>query len=199
MLRALLLIATAAGLVSCSSSDQGEASVEPERTGANKMDISSGNNPFAFKKEDVNRGADGVVSGKRSMYDKKAESAYAAANSKTPSYLKKSYQKTAWRGGKNYSTGSFATSSYGESDKSSRFAGQSSRESTRVSRSSGVDYSTGSYRTGSANEAGRSIVKETNAYTERQTADGWGRSAPILSETEYRKMSMGQAKSLLGR
>lgn len=162
--------------------------------------MTDGNNPFVFKKEDVESGENGVVTtGKRSRYDKKMSSAYAQANSGQASYLQKDYQKKAWSGNKNYSTGSFKAGSYRDSSKQSRFGGKSSSEANQVARASGQNFSTGSYRTGAANENSLTVPTGTNAYAESRASDGWGRSPVIISEQEHRRLSMGQARSLLGR
>ena len=163
------------------------------------MSLSEGNNPFAFKKEDVSSENGVVTSGKRSQFDKRLKSAYAESNSSVPSYLQKSYQKQAWAGGKDYSTGSYKTEGYGQSDKKSWFSGKSSNEANRTARASGQTYDTGAFRTGSANEAGRTVASGTNAYVERQASDGWGRSPTILNESEHRRLTLREAKSLMGR
>lgn len=189
------------GLVSCSSSETSEASAEPEQSGAkNWGEMTDSNNPFVFKKDDVESGEDGVVtSGKRSQFDKRTKSAYAEANSSVPSYLEKDYQKKAWSGGKDYSTGSYKTKGFNDSGKKSWFAGKSSDEASKVSRASGQNYATGSFQTGAANETGRSVASGSSSYVESRAADGWGRSPSILTPQDQRKLTMGQAKSLLGR
>ncbi|YCM44878.1 hypothetical protein V2O64_02450 [Verrucomicrobiaceae bacterium 227] len=162
--------------------------------------MTDNNNPFSFKKEDVESSSDGVVtSGKMSQFNERTKSAYAESNSKVPSYLQKDYQKKAWAGGKDYSTGSYKTEGFGESEKKSWFAGKSSNEASKVSRASGQNYATGSFQTGSANETGRSVTTGRNAYAHNRAADGWGRSPDILTPQDQRKLTMGQAKSLLGR
>jgi hypothetical protein len=198
MQRFFLLLIAAAGLVSCSSSSS-TAETDLEPTGGGEVNIKK-NNPFAFKNEDVERGdSDSITGGKRSQYDARKQSAYAKANGTLPAYLQKSYQKKAWAGGKDYSTGSYQTGSYGDAGKKSRFGGRKSNESNQIANASGQNFSTGSYRTGSANESGRGIQKKSSAYTESRNKNGWGRTPTILSEGEYRSISMGQAKSLLGR
>ncbi|MGD1978427.1 MAG: hypothetical protein PVJ98_03475, partial [Akkermansiaceae bacterium] len=62
----------------------------------------------------------------------------------------------------------------------------------------GRDFSTGSYRTGSANEQGKVRPTGSSAYVDEQVSDGW-RKIQILENKQYRKLTMGQAKSLLGR
>lgn len=196
-----LLSIVATGLVSCSSSSS-ESGLEPGPEGASvtEIDKKGKNNPFAFKNEDVQKGDNGeITGGKRSMYDAKAESAYAKANGDSPNYLQKSYQKKAWAGGKDYSTGSYRTGSYGQSGKKSWFGGRKSSEGNQIARASGKDFSTGSYGTGSANEAGRSVGTGSSAYVNSRNSDGWGRVPTIIDESEHRSLSMGQAKSLLGR
>ena len=203
MLRYFLLLIASAGLVSCASSSSsdsdaiagGGAPVKSETT------IGKDSNPFAFKQTDIQQGDDGsITGGKRSQYESKVESAYAKANSSVPAYLQRSYQKTAWSGKKNYSAGSYETSESKNTGKRSWFGGRKSNEANQVARASGQDYSTGSFKTGGANESGRSVRTGSNAYTESRTSDGWGRRPVILNEGEYhRNLSLGQAKSLLGR
>ncbi len=191
----------AAGLVSCSSSSE-ETGLTPEPSGARKIDISEsgGNNPFSYKDEEVQRGEDGTIAGgRRSRYSTKMESAYAKANSEVPSYMQSSYQKAAWSGGKNYGTGSYQTSRSEKEEKRSWFGGRKSKENTKVARASGRDFSTGSFQTGSANEGGRSVRKKNSSYVESRSGNAWAGKPVILSEGEYRSISMGQAKSLLGR
>ncbi|MGC6565917.1 MAG: hypothetical protein ACON38_09960 [Akkermansiaceae bacterium] len=201
MQRFFLLLIPMLGVVSCSSSDTSEASAEPGPSGAkNWGTMTDSNNPFVFKKEDVESGADGVVtSGKRSRYDNKMSSAYAQANSGQAAYLQKDYQMKRWSGNKSYSTGSYNAGSYRDGNKQSRFGGKSSNEANMIASGSGQDFSTGSYRTGSAKEYGRNVPTGTNAYTEQRASDGWGRSPVILSEQDHRRLSMGQTRSLLGR
>ena len=201
MQRLVWLLIVTSGLVSCSSSSS-DSGLEPEAQGATvtKIDKKGKNNPFAFNNEDVEKGDNGsITGGKRSMYDTQAESAYAKANGDLPDYLQRSYQKKAWAGGKNYSTGSYQTGSYGESGKKSWFGGRKSNEASRVAGATGKDFSTGSYQTGSANETGRSVRTGSNAYVEGRNSDGWGRTPTIFSASEYRSLSMGQARRLLGR
>jgi len=201
MQRFLLLLIPFLGLASCSSSDESEASAEPQESGAkNWGKMTDNNNPFTFKKEDVESGVDGVVtSGKRSQFDKRTRSAYTEANSSVPSYLQKDYQKKTWAGGKDYATGSYKTKGFGGSEKRSWFAGKSSDEMSKVARASGQNYATGSYQTGSANEVGRSVVSGSSRYVQSRAADGWGRSPSILTPQDQRQLTMGQAKSLMGR
>lgn len=201
MQRLFMLSAVALGLVSCSTSSS-ESGLDAGPDGANvtEIDKKGKNNPFAFKNEDVEKGDNGAITGgKRSMYDAKAESAYAKANGDLPNYLQRSYQKKAWAGGKNYSTGSYQTGSYGQSGKKSWFGGRKSNESDQIANASGRNYSTGSYGTGSANESGRSVRTGSNPYVDSRNSDGWGRVPTIIDEADHRRMSMGQAKSLLGR
>jgi hypothetical protein len=189
-----------AGLVSCSSSP--ETGLTPPESGKNEIIMAEdgSNNPFTFKPEDVLQGDDGTVTGgKRSQYDSRMESAYAKANSKVPSYMQSSYQKAAWSGGKNYGTGSYKTSESDQGAKKSWFGGRKSKESSKVARASGQDFSTGSFQTGSANETGRTVKTGSNAYAESRSGNAWAGKPVILTEGEYRSISMGQAKSLLGR
>lgn len=99
---------------SCSSSGgDSEAAAVSEPSGARISSLGDGNNPFAFNQTDVQSSNEGAITGgKRSRYDKKAESAYAAANSGTPGYLKKSVIQKKWSGSKDFSTGSYQTSSF---------------------------------------------------------------------------------------
>lgn len=203
MKRFFLLLFSAAGLVSCSSLSS-ETGLEPstERTGAREIaiDEGGGNNPFAFNNEDVQQGDNGsITGGKRSQYDSKMKSAYAQANGTVPAYMQRSYQQKAWAGGKDYSAGSYQTSKNSNAGKKSWFGGRKSNEASQVARASGQDFSTGSYRTGSANETGQSVKTGSNAYTESRNSNGWGGIPVILTTDEYRSISMGQTKSLLGR
>lgn len=196
VIRFILMALTVGGLVSCSSSTP-ETGLEPEKTGANKVKISEGNNPFAFSKEDIQQGDDGrITGGKRSQYELKSEAAYARANA--TAHLQKSYQKQSWSGARDYSTGSYQTGSYGGSERKSWFGGRKSRDADKVASAAGRDYSTGSYRTGQARESGRVQSTGSSAYVDEQARDGW-RKIPILESKEYRSLTMGQAKTLLGR
>lgn len=200
MQRFFFIALTVAGLVSCSSSSS-ETGVDPEPSGANQVTISKdgSNNPFAFSKEDIQRGADGRVTGeKRSQFEQQAESAYAEANDNLPAYLQKDFQKKTWRGSRDFRTGSYQTASYRESDQRSRFAGQRLREANKTARAAGEDFTTGSYRTGQANESGQIRPTGSSAYVDEQVADGW-RKIQIIDDKEYRSITMDQAKSLLGR
>jgi len=188
----------AAGLVSCSSSPN-ESGIDPEPSGANQVKISEGNNPFAFSKEDVQTGGDGrVTGGKRSQFEMKAESAYAKANAETPKYFQKSYQQQAWSGSRDYRTGSYQTASNSNSKRKSWFGRRKSSSAGKVAGVSGQGYDTGSYRTGQSNESGRTQATGSSGYVDEQRRDGW-RKIQILENKEYREISMGQARSLLGR
>ena len=196
------LLSAGLGLVSCSSSSSDESGLTPEREGARQIQIGEdgSNNPFAFKKEDIQQGDNGsITGGKRSQYSTELESAYAKVNREVPSYLQSSYQKTAWSGGKNYGTGSYETSASQQAQKKSWFGGRKSQEAQRVARASGRDFSTGSFRAGSASESGQSAPTKKSAYAESRAGNAWARKPVILSEGEYRSISRGQAKTLLGR
>lgn len=188
----------AAGLVSCSSSSN-ETEVASEPSGANKVKISEGNNPFAYSKEDIQRGEGGqFTGGKRSQFEQKAESAYARANANAPAYLQKDFQKQTWQGSRDFRTGSYRTASYRNAGQRSRFGSRRSREANKVAGAAGEDFSTGSYRTGQANENGQVQTTGSSGYVDEQAADGW-RKIQILEQKEYRSISMDQARSLLGR
>ena len=197
----VLLLISAFCLISCSSNNESSGDAAPVSTGAqNWGTMTDSNNPFVFKKEDVQTGSDGAVtSGKRSAFDQKISSAFVQASDGQASYLEKDYQMKKWSGSKGYDTGSYRVKNYSKSGKKSLFSGKSSSEAGRLANSSQKDYRTGSYQTGSANETSRSVKAGNNAYVEERASDGWGRSPVILSEQEYRRFSMGQTRSLLGR
>jgi hypothetical protein len=195
-MRFFLMALTAGGLVSCSSSTS-KTGVDPEPAGADKVTISEGNNPFAFSQKDIQQGDDGrITGGKRSQFELKSEAAYARANA--TAHLQRSYQKQDWVGVRDYSTGSYQTESYGDSERKSWFGGRKSRDADQVANLGGRDYSTGSYRTGQAAESGQVRATGSSAYVDEQARDGW-RRIPILENKEYRSLTLGQAKSLLGR
>ena len=190
----------AAGLVSCSSSSP-ETGLDKEPSGAEKVKLSKdgSNNPFAFSQEDIQRGDDGrITGGKRSQYELKAESAYARANADAPARFQRSYQKQQWAGSRDFTTGSYRTGSFRESGSKSWLGGRKSREAGQVAGVAGQGFETGSYRTGRANEQGRARPTGSSAYVDEQAQDGW-RKIQILDQKEYRSLSMGQAKTLLGR
>lgn len=198
--RFFLMALAAVVLVSCSSSSP-ETGADPAPSGANQVSISKdgSNNPFAFSKEDIQRGDDGrITGGKRSQFELKADSAYAHANADRAAYLQRSYQRKTWAGNRGYSTGSYQTGSNVNNQQQSRFGGRKSRDANRVARASGSGYQTGSYRTGRANESGRTRPTGSSGYVDEQADDGW-RQIPILESKEYRSLSMGQARTLLGR
>lgn len=205
MAHALLWMGVVGVLSSCSSaSSESESSLPVDESGGGariiNIDEGGSNNPFAFNKSDVQSSKEGsITGGKRSRYDVRSASAYAQANRDLPAALQKSYAKKDWSGAKDYSTGSYQTGDYGESKKKSWFGGRKSKEANQVARASGQSFQTNSYQTGSANEAGRSIKKKSNAYTEVRNSDGWGREPVILSKEQRRAITFGQSKSLLGR
>ena len=187
-----------AGLSSCSSSSdsgEGEEAAQSAKVG-NEYSLYQ-KNPFAWSDDDVQKAQNGTIEGgKRSRYDNAGSSRYAQKGA--ASYLNKSYTKEAWKGGKDYNTGSYQTGTFGSSGKQSRFSNQRSGENFQVARASGQNYSTGSYRTGSANEAGRSARTGSSGYVDsRRESYGW--VPTIYSRNDHRRMSMGEAKSLLGR
>lgn len=195
-MRFFLMALSAGGLISCSSSTP-ETGLEPEPAGDGKVTISESNNPFAFSQEDIQQGDDGrITGGKRSQFELKSEAAYAKANAAAD--LQRSYQKQNWAGVRDYSTGSYQTGSYGDSGRKSWFGGRKSRDADQVANAAGRDYTTGSYRTGQAPESGQVRSTGSSAYVDEQAQDGW-RRIPILENKEYRSLTLGQAKSLLGR
>lgn len=187
----------ASGLISCSSNSS--ESAEAPKTANPEGTPLVESNPFTFSNEDVQQGGDlSITGGKRSQFERQAESAYARANANTPAYLQKDFASKSWLGSREYRTGAHETGSYRKSGQRSRFSGRSSNESGTMAGASGRGYSTGGYRTGKANENGRFKPTGSSAYVDEQANDGW-RSIQILEEKEYRSISMGQAKSLLGR
>ena len=201
MQRFFFLLILSFGLASCSSSDSDTGLTAPESEGGRNVSIGKdgSNNPFAFKKSDVEQGDNGLITGgKRSQFEQQANSAYANANASAPAYLQKSYSRQTWAGAKDYSTGSYKTGRYGKSVQQSRFDSRQSNQANRVANSDGKGFGTRSYRTGSAIESGSNASKGSSAYVDEQRGDGW-RRVKIIEGDEYRSISMGQAKSLLGR
>ena len=200
MQRFFHLVVLGGGLVSCSSSTQ-ETGLESETQGARMVTIDKDgdNNPFAFKKGDVEQGDSGLITGgKRSQFEQKASSAYADANSNSPAYLRKSYNRKTWAGPKDYSTGSYKTRGFRQSGQKSRFGDRKATQGNKVANARGKGFETGSYGTGSFSEGGRKISTGSSSYVDQQARDGW-RRLKIIESDEYRSISMGQAKSLLGR
>lgn len=188
------------GLVSCSSSDK-NVGLDPESQGARNVTIAKdgSNNPFAFKKGDVEKGDDGLITGgKRSQFEQRANSAYADAKANAPAYLQKSYNKQTWAGPKDYSTGSYKTSGYRQSGQDSEFGKRKANQTNKVANATNRGFGTASYRTGNASEGGREISTGSSNYVDKQARDGW-RRVKIIESDEYRSISMRQAKSLLGR
>ena len=200
MHRFFYLVILGVGLVSCSSSTK-ETGLESDDQGARIMTIEKdgNNNPFAFKKSDVEQGDSGLITGgKRSQFEEMANSAYADAGSDTPAYLKKSYNQKTWSGQKDYSTGSYRTSGFRESGKKSKFGNRKASQGNKIANAGEKGFGTGSYQTGSSSESGRKISTGSSSYVDQKTRDGW-RRLKIIESDEYRSISMGQAKSLLGR
>jgi len=163
------------------------------------IDKEGNNNPFAFKKSDVEQGDSGLITGgKRSQFEQRAGAAYADANSQAPAYLKKSYNRKTWAGPKDYSTGSYKTSGFRQADQRSGFGNRKATKATKLQAQERRGLRTGSYRTGSSSESGRKISTGSSSYVDQQARDGW-RRLKIIESDEYRSISMGQAKSLLGR
>ncbi|MDG2401328.1 MAG: hypothetical protein P8M04_12225 [Akkermansiaceae bacterium] len=200
MQRLFYLVILGLGLVSCSSSNK-DTGLESEAQGARTVTISKdgSNNPFAFKKGDVEQGDNGLITGgKRSQFEQKASSAYADANANAPAYLKKSYNRQTWAGPKDYSTGSYKTSGFRQSGQKSGLSGRKASQTNKVANAGEKGFGTGSYVTGNASEGGRKVSTGSSAYVDQQARDGW-RRVKIIESDEYRSISMGQAKSLLGR
>lgn len=190
----------AAGLVSCSSNSS-ESGLAPEKSGANEVTIGKdgSNNPFAYSKDDIQKGNDGrVTGGKRSQFELKSESAYAKAGKNGPAQFQKSYQKEKWAGSRDFSTGSYKTASNRSSKRKSWFGRRKSSDANKVAGAAGQDFNTGSYRTGQANESGRTRTTGSSGYVDEQRNDGW-RQIRVMDNKKYRSITMGQAKSLLGR
>ncbi|MDG1976204.1 MAG: hypothetical protein P8I39_06675 [Akkermansiaceae bacterium] len=200
MQRFFNLVILTAGLVSCSSSTK-DTGLEPEAQGARMVTIDKdgNNNPFAFKKSDVEQGDSGLITGgKRSQFEQRAGAAYADANSSAPAYLKKSYNRRTWAGPKDYSTGSYKTSGFRQADQRSGFSNRKANQGDKVANAGKKGFATGSYRTKNSSEGGRKISTGSSSYVDQQARDGW-RRLKIIESDEYRSISMGQAKSLLGR
>lgn len=198
MKRLFLLLLSLAGLSSCSSvSVDGEDGETAQKSKTGNVYSLNQKNPFEWSDEDVQKAQNGMIEGgKRSQYESAGSSRYS--NQGSPSFLNKSYTKQAWSGGKNYSTGSYTTGDFNRSAKQSRYGSMQSGEDSKVSRASGQGYNTGSYRTGSAREAGRSMQTGANTYVEsRRKNYGW--VPPVYGYNEHPRMSVGEAKSLLGR
>ena len=198
MKRLILFSFLLAGLSSCSSSSEdGEGGESAQNSKVGKEYSLNQINPFEWNDDDVQKATNGTIEGgKRSRYDKVGSSKYAQKGA--ASYLNKSYTKEAWKGGKNYNTGSYRTGSFGSSGKQSRFSNQRSGENSQVARASGQNYSTGSYRSGSAQETGRSTRTGSSGYIDNRR-DNYGWIPTVYSRDDHRRMSMGEAKSLLSR
>lgn len=198
MKRLILFSFLLAGLSSCSSSSEdGEGGESAQNSKVGKEYSLNQKNPFEWSDDDVQKATNGTIEGgKRSRYDKAGSSKYAQKGA--ASYLNKSYTKEAWKGGKNYNTGSYRAESFGSSGKQSRFSNQRSGENSQVARASGQNYSTGSYRTGSVQEAGRSARTGSSGYVDNRR-DNYGWIPTVYSRDDHRRMSMGEAKSLLSR
>jgi len=179
----------------CSSTEtSSEEFTSAELKGGREMSLTQ-NNPFAWKKDDVQRGdGDVITGGKRSSFDKRVASSYGTKDS-SPKYTSKRYQSKAWVGNKDYSKGSFRTQEWG-SNKKSRYAGRASNEAGSTARAAGQKYKTGQFGSGSARESTKSAVNHTaNSYGGKR----WGYKPPIYSYDEYRQMTIGQTRSLLGK
>jgi len=191
----IFLTTTAFLVVSCSSTEQ-EAPTSAELKGGRTVDLTS-NNVFAWKKEDVQRG-DGntITGGKRSQFDKKVDSSYGKKDSRVPAYFQKGYNSKKWSGKKDYSKGSYKTDGWGGT-KGSRFSQSKSREASRKgAAASGQSFRTNNYRVSGAREAGATPVNR--GYTSYDNKK-WGYKPPIYTVDEYRQLSVGQTRSLLGK
>ncbi|MDA7887755.1 hypothetical protein N9A86_00035 [Akkermansiaceae bacterium] len=198
MKRLFLCSILLAGLSSCSSmsTEAGDGETAQQSKVGKEYSLNS-KNPFEWSNDDVQKAKNGTIEGgKRSQYDSKGSSQFAKKGS--PSYLSKSYTKEAWKGSKNYSTGSYQTSRFGESGKQSWFSNKKSGANSKVARASGQSYETGSYQTGAASEAGRAARSGSSAYVDsRREKFGW--TPEVFDYKDHRRLSMGDAKSLLKR
>ncbi len=177
----------------CSSAQKEEASTTELQSGRN-ISLNE-NNIFAWKKEDVSRGENNeITGGKRSQFDKRAQAAFGKG-AKSPDFYKRDYHSKAWTGKKDYSKGSFKTNRWNGGG-SSRFSGKNSRESQRSANASGKRFRTSNFNTGSAREKSYSAVNHSSSsYDNRRSSF----RPTIFSLSEYRQMSLGQSRSLLGK
>jgi len=196
ILKYVFLLSFCLVVSSCSSSSEEEGTSKEFEGGHQVKGQDYMRDKYGINLQDVQQGeGDEIVGGKRSRYDERVSSAFAKGASKSPDYLKSRYHQKAWSGNKDYSKGSFKTDSW-SGTKTSRFANQSSRDSQKTARANDQDYSTGSYRTGGATEAGTSHVSSQQSHYGQKR---WERNLQIFDYDDYRKMSLDQTKSLLGK
>lgn len=154
---------------------------------------------YAIGKDDVERGEDGTFKGgKRSQFEGKKNVSFGGGLG-TASYRKKEYNGKRWSGNTAAQTNMYGGNTDGSRfQTSSRFQGTSAAHSGRRSRFDGSSAATSRFKTGSANEASRrSIEKPSDAKTDfrRRVYP----EPPIMTEEEYRKMTVEQTRSILGR
>ncbi|MGE9268704.1 MAG: hypothetical protein ACQKBY_11455 [Verrucomicrobiales bacterium] len=195
LLRGLLVFATAF-LVSCAGGDKEMEELIPE--GARTVDLNSSDKYNWMK--DVQMGKDGsITGGKRSMYDNAGSAGYRG-RVKTPEYLKKDYYQKEWNGSKNYAAGSYdGKMGARESGTNSRFGGQQAHGSGQEAWMAGKNYAAGTYQTGNARERSRDEVERSGVAVVEHRERVWGWNPTIYSKDEYRKMTMQETRSLLGK
>lgn len=160
------------------------------------------NNPYEWSSDDVQGGADGTFAGgKRSQYDQRKMSSYAKSR-KMPDFYSREFHSKNWNGSKDYSAGSYQVSkTANESGKRSWFGGKKSGHSGSSAYGVGKAYDSRSYRTASVHEAGQASARtgtDASGYVESRRAV---KRKPLLvmSQDQYRQMSVDQSRSLLGK
>lgn len=197
----LLALPISLGLSACSSSTTEVTVTEvTEAQPRGERDLKQ-SNPFEWSQDDVSRGDDGNFSGgKRSTYDKRKISSYGK-DRKAPDFFSREYHSTAWNGSKDYSSGSYRIAKKPtKTGKRSWFGGKKSSHSGTTANEGSQSYSTGNYRTSAARESGSAARTGTGAggYVESRRAVK-RKPLLIIGQDEYRKMSVDQTRSLLGR
>lgn len=185
------------GLAACSSTevDSGEVKGAAQETGG-EYSLNQ-KNPFEWSADDVKTSANGAYQ-KRSQFDRQEGSTYAKSR-KTPGYLSREYQSAAWNGKKDYSAGSYKSGTKtSKAGKKSWFGWKKNKDANKVAGASGQNFRTGNYTTASARESGNIVASPNSNYAAYRQRIGT-KPMIIYTQENYRKMSMDQSRSLLGK
>lgn len=201
---ALLALPVFLGISACSSTTTEVTAPEVAQSQPRGERDLKQSNPFEWSQDDVSRGDDGNFSGgKRSSYDRRQVSSYGKdrKDRKAPDFFSREYHSKAWNGSNDYSTGSYRVAKKPtETGKRTWFSGKKSSHPRTKAHTGNQTYRTGSFHSGAANETGQVARTGTDAggYVESRRAVK-RKPLLIIGQDEYRKMSIDQTRSLLGR
>ena len=181
-------------LAASCAKDSGNSSPapEPHKSLSQRMNESGG-----FKQD---AGGNWVPrNNKRSSFESEGESPYFKGEYGGKTYKAGEYAKKSWWGNKDYGRQKYAGDTNGSRfQKSSRFDGQKTRETTRDNARIPDPYQTGNYATAAARESGDGrLAKPSDAETDSRRRSY--QEPEIIDWRQQRSITLEQSKGILGR